>query len=102
MMGLAFFATRRQAASFIQAKRDAFRSMGITLQKRKIIQQQRRVSLDYLEHIFTQDWIGPRWREKFRRGAYHLHAAACQVILVEGGGGVLANTKTAPPPTREV
>jgi GT2 family glycosyltransferase len=72
-MGLAFFATRGRLASFIQAKRDAFGALGVTLQKRTSIQQQRRVSLDAIAGMMTRDWIGPRWREKllqpFRRNS---------------------------------
>ncbi len=64
VLSFVFFARKGLLKSYIQAKRDAFKGTGLMLQKRKMIQSQRLVSLDYIEQLLSYNWLHSRWKEK--------------------------------------
>jgi GT2 family glycosyltransferase len=61
---LLFYVRRGQAGPFLRAKLDAVKALPTLLQKRREIQQQRVVSVDYIAGLLQESWLRQAIRKK--------------------------------------
>jgi hypothetical protein len=70
LISFVFFVGQGRALDYLRAKWHAFRALPKLLQKRRLIQSQRTVSVAYIDSLLMRNWLGlkrERWQRMHRR-----------------------------------